>query len=481
MLLAVGAGLVWLLGRDAGSSNRDASSPTLSIRRLTSSGTVIIAAISPDGKYAAYVQSYRGKQSLHLRQIGSSQSLELLPPRGGASYWGMTFTPDSRDIVFGQVSNEFPTGAFYRISALGGVPRKLLETMDSAPSFSPDGSRFAFLRRSFPSSSESAVMIADADGSNIRTLVVHQAPEVLSPRFFAAPSWSPDGSLVAASVMNEGAGRGNVRAYDAETGAAVWESEQTWPYVSGVAWSPQGDAVAAIARPDDRPTNEIWWVPYPTGAARQVTSDPFEYRLINFSGDGESMLAVGNTFESSIWVHPVGGGSPRRISGSLMAGRYGFDFTLDGRLVFQTIEGDRMELALMNLDGSGRQVLTDNPEFETYPRVAASGEILYSVGRSRSDEIRVRSLEGANYRVLSNVEGSYIGAGLAPDGLWAVVPRSDGLWRVPVDGSEPDSTDRFSGIPAGGLPRRQAHRPLLQRHQFAGERSQNRYLGTRER
>ena len=58
-------------------------------------------------------------------------------------------------------------------------------------------------------------------------------------------------------------------------------------------------------------------------------------------------------------------------------------------------------------------------------------------------------LDGTNSQALSIIEGRYITPALSPDGSWAVVARASGLWRVPLDGSEPTLlTGRQAYLPA---------------------------------
>jgi hypothetical protein len=169
---------------------------SLSITRITSSGNVTEAALSPDGRFVSYVDSEQGEQSLWLRQLATGQTLRLVPNRR-AFYWGHTFTRDGNAIVFGLKSPEDLVGAFYSISTLGGAPRRLGAAIDSAPAFSPDGGRMAWVRAGHPTPEESALVIAKADASEERVLAAIALPERLAPIFFTAPSWSPDGRRVA--------------------------------------------------------------------------------------------------------------------------------------------------------------------------------------------------------------------------------------------------------------------------------------------
>ena len=70
------------------------------VTKLTTNGNALMGAISPDGKYVAYVTGESGKESLWLRQVDINSNAQLIAPREGR-YLGVAFSPDGNYIYFG--------------------------------------------------------------------------------------------------------------------------------------------------------------------------------------------------------------------------------------------------------------------------------------------------------------------------------------------------------------------------------------------
>src|SRR5439155_4410144 len=159
--------------------------------RLTTSGKASDAAISPDGKYVAHVKTDAGQQSLWLRQVATTSDTQIVPP-SWQNYYGITFSKDGDYIyyVLGEPNNPV-TRALYQVSALGGASRKLIENVASPVTLSRDGMRLAFVRGS---ATQTALVVANADGTGERPVAVRKLPNPFST---GGPSWSPDGKLFA--------------------------------------------------------------------------------------------------------------------------------------------------------------------------------------------------------------------------------------------------------------------------------------------
>ena len=270
------------------------------ISRVTANGNVIQAAISPDAKFTAYVTSDQGQQTLIVQDVASGHALTLIPARPTA-YWGMTFTPDSSAIYFGTKDKLLPAGAMYQISTQGGQPRKIIEGIDSQPTFSPDGKQMAFLRAGFPTGDESAVLIANSDGTGVHTLKSVHAPDLFAPIFFAGPSWSPDGTMIATAVINvdkqahpSTPPTARIVTIDVATGSAKTIVDHGFAVVAQVAWMPDQKGIVAIALASSSSGRhaQVWYVPYPAGEPQLITRDLLDYRIVSLTADGKSLLTV---------------------------------------------------------------------------------------------------------------------------------------------------------------------------------------------
>jgi serine/threonine protein kinase len=330
---AAGFGVASMAGR----SVREASAgAVLTVMPLTASGNVISATVSPDGRHIAYVESEQGRQSLWIQQVAGGQSLRLIPDQNVA-YWSHAFTPDGNDIVYGLKSNDDPEGALYSISMLGGSPKRLVGNIDSAPTYSPDGRRMAYLRLRHPSLDQTSLMVAGADGSNPTALMSVRLPEYVAGIFFGGPAWSPDGKTIVTSLGRRGSAGSDVRAtliqVSVETGAVSTLADPGWLVAAQAAWLPDGKSLLVIARTPDQLAAQIWSVSYPDGESRRVTSDLNDHRIVSLTRDGRTLVSISGIVSASVLTLPRHGGRPVRVSRSTQDGLQGVAFAADGSIV----------------------------------------------------------------------------------------------------------------------------------------------------
>jgi serine/threonine protein kinase len=452
MVIAIGiAGIVAMTYTLArwwrGHASAHAAQP-LEINRLTASGKVIHAVISPDAKLTAYVESNQGEQTLIAREMASGQTLTLVPPRQ-TSYWGIAFSPDSSTVYFAVKDKADPAGAMYRISTLGGRLLKIIDAVDSQPTFSPDGKQIAFLRAAFPSPHESAVIIADADGSNARTLAKVHAPEFFVPIFVAGASWSPDGKMIAASIVGR-ALKGNASAarivsIDVANGSMKTIADHGWAIIAQVAWMPDQKGLVAIVATSAERLYQVWYVPYPSGEPQPVTRDFLDYRIASLTADGKSLLTVASDVNADVWILRDGQ-APHRINASKAEGIYGVASLPDGRLVTASAEAGKLDLFVMNEDGSARMQITRDAYANRSPAVTPDGKrvVYLSVTPGGSEICRI-NIDGSGRTVLARTSNATASLDLSPDGTTVVYEDLSsgnivtgagrpGVFQVSIDG-----------------------------------------------
>jgi eukaryotic-like serine/threonine-protein kinase len=216
VIAAASVGYILLRNSSRPSSSESTTSiQNLEVVQLTTSGNAGRPAISPDGKYVAYIQQDGTSSSLWIRQTATASIVQILPPRPGVGLLGVTVTPDGSYVDF--VTNGLEEGrarfSLWRIPFLGGTHRRLADDVFSPVGWSPDGRQLAFLRWDQRDVSKTDLLIADADGTNERVLVTQRSP---APRFWPIgfpgdrdirPTWSPDGRTIAVFGFEESNGR----------------------------------------------------------------------------------------------------------------------------------------------------------------------------------------------------------------------------------------------------------------------------------
>jgi Tol biopolymer transport system component len=425
-----------------------------SITRITNSGKVIDARLSHDGTYLVYCLNDGGKQSLWIRTVNTANDKVIVPP-APVGCFGFTFSPDDREIFY-VIKVNFDSGTLYRVPILGGAPAKILEKIDGPVTFSPDGKRMAFVRASFPDQEQSALVIANKDGSAEQTLATRKKPDRFAPIFFTGPSWSPDGKLIATSVFTVGE-KSRVLAFPVDGGKEINLTPDPWLFSAQVEWLPDMSGLLVIAGTNPSTGAQLWLLSYPSGEKRQITNDLDQHRSIGLTADGTKFVNVVASGLISVWFAPDGDAS-RAVQ--LTTGNIGFGsffgnsvaWTPDGRIIFASAEGNDVNLWIMDADGQNRKLLTSNMGRNGSPAVSPDGRyIVFSSSRSGRQNIWRMNIDGTNPKQITRglAESQ---AAISPDGRWVIyasaAPNRPTIWKTSIDGGEPvEITHRVSMSP----------------------------------
>jgi Tol biopolymer transport system component len=444
LLIAAAVGFVALVGAaaywrmSAGSSGSPVVRPfdSVSLNRLTTTGTAGLAAISDDGRYVAYVVTEDGKAGLWLRQVATSSNVQIVPS-ADVRYTGVSFSPDGSHVYYSFYPAGENLGVLYQVPVLGGGARRVMDDVDGEISFEPGGRRFAFVR-GYPDRQESAVMVADAEGANPKPLATRRAPN----RFLLQSlAWSPDGRAIAVPADRSQDLQSEVVLVDAASGDLRTLGTHAWRRITHVAWLPDGQALLVNGQEAaGEASSQIWLMSVPDGEVRRVTNDLSTYAGLSLSADGKTFVSVRNELRARIWVlDSVGREDARAITTGAAAdeGVQGMSWTPDGRLVFTSAAGGNSDIWVMDADGRNRVQLTSDPAHDTWPGITADGrQIIFVSERGGARGVWVMRIDGGEQRRLGS---AIVGPrpSLSADGRWVFYSSEGKNFRIPVEGGNP--------------------------------------------
>jgi eukaryotic-like serine/threonine-protein kinase len=416
--------------------------------RLTSSGKILGAAISPDGKYVAHIQDEGGQQSLWVRQVATQSNVQIIPP-AEVGYSGLTFSPDG-NYVYYSVYEADARGVLYQVPTLGGAPRKLLTGVRSAVAFSPDGRQIAFFRGA---GVDDALMIANADGTGERQLAVRSGDEQFFRGAFSTLSWSPDGKTIATPLRNFPENYMTVAVVSVETGEVKSLTPQRWFEVKQVAWIADGSDILITALEQASAGFKIWRISYPSGEVQKITNDLNSYLSVSFTADNKALATVQSERTSNLWVMPPNDSARAAQITRDRNNRNRVAWMPDGRIIYNSDESGSLNLYLMDSDGGNAKQLTANSGWNGDASVSSDGRnIIFMSDRTGPPHIWRMDSDGGNQRQLTK-EAFNVRPQLSPDGQWIVYASSlkQGwyIWKMPVDGGQPvQLTEKLSDFPA---------------------------------
>jgi eukaryotic-like serine/threonine-protein kinase len=323
----------------------------MSIQKLTNSGHVVLATISPDGKYVVNaVDEGQGQQSLWMRHVATGSNAQIMPPFEG-HYAGLTFSPNGDFLYFVRGDPKHPgVGFLFQIPVLGGTPRKLVDDVDSPVSFSPDGQQMVYLRQSSVGAS-SSLIIAHSDGTGERVLSKLPLPG------YSDPAWSPDGKWIAASVVEPGSQNlGRIVMLEPQSGRekTVYAGNAI---LQKPTWMPDSRHLLVIFHDVSSDWNgQVGEISVTAGKLHRITNDLNAYSNLTLSvtSDGKNLVAIQIQPEAGIFTMSTVGNGTTQVTQIDNHDDIGVGWLPDGRLVTMDYTG---QIAITNADGSDRNVI----------------------------------------------------------------------------------------------------------------------------
>lgn len=434
-----------------GRKSSTVSFQSVRLSKLTSTGKVVTAAISPDGRDFAYVTADSGRETLWIKQVAAASSNVEIVPAAEATYHGLSFSPDGNFIYYVR-SSPGQLNTIFRVPALGGPSIILNKDVDSSVTFSPDGKLIAFLR-GYPDQNETALMVAQADGTNERKLTVLKNPSGFVVT--AGPAWSPDGQRIATvgKQDNTTAPFQHVLIVDVADGHINSMEAARWQQIGRLAWFADGNSIILCASDQESSGGQIWQLPYPAGRSQRITNDLADYQYLTLTRDSRQIVAIQNERQANVWITPAADQTKTvQITSGNGDGLDGVSFAPDGRLVYSVLENGKQSLWISNQDGHDARQLTSAGNLNRTPVVSPDSRYVV-FGSDRSGAMHLWRLDSDGSHPLELTQGSGDAyPQITPDGQW-IIYRSykngnPNLFRIAIDGGAPITlTDQIVGPP----------------------------------
>jgi Tol biopolymer transport system component len=426
----VGAAAVWLArGPSVPIENPLANAQ---FTRLTDfEGVKYDAALSPDGRMAAFRADRDGAFDVWLTQIRSGQFTNLTHGSDNftnAQIRSLGFSGDGSEVWLGG-----HVGSRMRLMPImGGTPRFFLREHVLNVAWSPDGDRIVY----YTNEDRDPTFIADRNGENPRRIFIH--PDRGGHAHF--PIWSPDGHWIYVS-----AGIASKLQMDLwRIPASGGQAERLTHHNNDVEYPTPIDARTVLYTSPDQDGSGpwLWAVDVERKVTRRVSFGLEQFKSIAASADGRRLVATVANSSANLWSvpildHPAEERDVKPFSlpaVNAITPRFGPEalFYLSshgsGNGLWRYQDGQAAEI------WKGSQGALLEP-----PGVSPDGRsVAIAAPRNGKRVLHVLSSDGAEIQPLAPGIDVLGASCWSADGLWIVVGGNDergpGLFKIPVGG-----------------------------------------------
>lgn len=457
------------------------------ITKLTDTGNVVAAAISPDGKFVVNVEKQNGVETLHLRNVSTSSDTEIAPPIPN-HYASVQFSPDGDYLYFRRVDRfgEF-AGDLYYVPVLGGTPELVLKgdfnTMmpqASGVSFSPDSQSIAFNILGFGERRLATCTLGGHEQSKLqaacalggreeRGFLMTQRQEQIAAD--VDPAWSPDGKIIVTAILDKDGRASILQTVPISPGLELTstlfgiENERQRTILAsgeiaftGLKWLPDQRGLLVSYKKKHAPDVQIGFVSY-QGRFLPVTIDTNSYSGLSISRDGKTIATVQDEQSFRLYLMPAaqineGAGTPITARGVANL----FEWEDEGSLSLELANADARKFFRMNDRGEQKTLLIDATRYRGHRGASCQkGRYIVFEGTdldSSSGNVNLWRLDSLNASVARLTAGAYDESpACSPDGKWVyyVQPydKQPRIQRVSIDGGPPSTVIEMFVLPFG--------------------------------
>ncbi len=423
---------------------------SIQVSSKTDNGKSHSAAVSPDGKFVAFVDTKDSSPRLVVRQLSTNTTIEVVPA-SPKRIFQPTFSIDGEFIYYVQVENGI--GTLSRVSTLGGPSKKLIVDIDSRVTFSPDGKQLSFIRHN-PTDGGDTIFIADGEGANLVPFIDTKS---VGYDKFNDVVWSSGGdSLLLSGYRNlsEPVRRISLINVDLKTAEkAVSEppelqvlNSEGWVAAQSFSLLKDNQGIIFIGKRNTEDKMQIWHSSFPEGNLKQVTTDTSDYASLSVSSDGNTIITTKvDRISSLVGYNPSTRETVQLLSESrTFLGQQGISEMPGGEILFSRQTGKDINIFRASADGTEEKQITEDNHSNFNPVPTRDGKyIVFSSNRSNSWGIWRMNPDGSSPVQLTNAPNGRDGEiQVSADGKTVYFTRlkSDGgkgtLMKVSIDGGE---------------------------------------------
>ena len=402
--------------------------------RLTNfEGAETNPAISPDGKFVAFISDRSGTFDIWLVQANGGSPANLSQGRLGDVRGPL------RAIGFsGDGSEVWSSGTHDRrlrlLPLMGGVPHNFLGEHAGEVAWSPDGSRLAY----HTWEPGDPMFVADHQGANQRQIVKNEPG--LHNHYQA---WSKDGRWIYF-----------VRGRPATREMDLWrispdggEPEQLTRLNTDITHPTPIDerTVLYVARNENGAGPWLWAFDMETRTSRRVSSGLEQYTALAATADGRRLAASVVNAQVNLWSVPITDRiiEEREVQAFPLPTARALTPRFAAGSLFYLSSRDRADGLWSYRDGHAQEIWNGSEgALQFAPAVSVDGSsVAFALRRAGKLQMHVIAADGTGLRPLStevDVRGT---ASWSPDGKWIVTAGSDrdgaGLFKLPAAGGSP--------------------------------------------
>ena len=404
-------------------------------------GTETNPAISPDGKFVAFISDRGGAFDIWLIQSNGSSLANLTQGRLGdarAPLRAIGFSGDGSEVW----SAGTETRSLMLWPLMGGAPRNFLDERAAEVAWSPDGARLVY----HTWEAGDPTFVADSNGTNQHQIVQNEPG--LHNHF---PVWSKDGRWIYL-----------VRGRPATNEMDLWrvspdggEPEQLTHLNTDIAYPTPIDerTILFVAHDENGAGPWLWAFDAKTRTSRRVSSGLDQYTALAATADSRRLAASVVNAQVNLWSVPITNHIVEEKDVEAfslptvraLAPRFG------GGSLFYLSSRDGADGLWSYHNGQALEIWKGSEgALQFPPAVSADGKsVAFALRRSGKEQMHVMNGDGTRLHPLSgdiDVRGT---PSWSPDGKWIVTAGSDrdgaGLFKLPVDGGSPVrmATGRF--------------------------------------